>query len=195
MMMHVLNSARPLFFLFALCGGFLSGCGGEKEGEEGPVGEEIAYGVLDYPSVANKLATCNLVTAGKFGDAGPFREEHCERQCLLQLRDCETVTEVYCSKTQATASERQVYEGCVTGCLEDLGSFACNNGSTISGKQQCDGRLDCAGGEDEASCGPMSFGCDGGKVYSVIEICDGARDCVDGTDEPAGCAVSRCAEH
>jgi hypothetical protein len=194
MKMHALNSPRPGLILFSLCMGLLTGCGGKEEASE-PAGEEIAFGVLNYPEVANKLASCNLVVPGKLGDAGPFREEHCERQCLLQLLDCETVTEVYCSKAQATASERQVYEGCVASCLQDLGTFTCNNASTILGQQQCDGRSDCAAGEDELSCGLMTFGCDGNKVYSVIEICDGVRDCADGTDEPAGCAVSRCAEH
>ncbi|HXS17235.1 MAG TPA: LDL receptor domain-containing protein [Polyangiaceae bacterium] len=195
MMIQALTSprcSRFCFALFLLCAGLSSGCGGKEEAPQ-PQGEEIAYGVMNYPEVANKLASCNLVVAGKLGDAGPFGEAHCKLQCLLQLNDCDTVAEVYCSTTRATASERQVYEACVPACLQDLGMFTCNDTTTILGEQECDGHSDCSAGEDEQGCGTTSFLCDGTKVYSVTSICDGKRECADGTDEPAGCVVSQCA--
>lgn len=194
MMIQAFSFPRPsrlCFVVFSLCAGLASGCGGAEETAE-PMGEEIAYGVLNYPEVANKLSSCQVVVAGKLGDAGPYAEDHCRLQCLLQLNDCDTVKEVYCSTTIATANERQVYETCVPACLQDLGMFTCNDTSAIAGEQKCDGRNDCSAGEDEIGCGPRSFNCDGNKVYPVTSICNGTRDCADGTDEPAGCVVSQC---
>ena len=38
------------------------------------------------------------------------------------------------------------------GCDEDLPDFVCDDGIEFPGDYQCDGDLDCAGGEDEAEC-------------------------------------------
>jgi hypothetical protein len=75
--------------------------------------------------------------------------------------------------------------------------FACNDGLCIDAHWQCDGIVDCAGGEDEAGCpggddgGDGADGCDGfqcndGKCISPNWVCDDIVDCAGGEDE-AGC--------
>lgn len=190
----LLPSRFRLVLLFSVAAGIMAGCGGKEETGE-PLAEEIAFGVRNYPEVADKLASCNLVTPGKLGDAGPYQEEHCQLQCLLVLRDCDTMTEVFCSTTKPAASERAAFEGCVSSCLHDLEMFTCSDGTAIAGELHCNGQGDCSGGEDEQGCGTVAFSCDGNKVYPVTSVCNGVRECSDGADEPAGCVASRCAEH
>ncbi|CAH1788845.1 unnamed protein product [Owenia fusiformis] len=83
-----------------------------------------------------------------------------------------------------------------TPCPKDL--FQCGSGDNvtcITARWQCDGDLDCPGGEDEhdcppATCKPHWHQCDDKKLCIPYNWkCDGDKDCSDGSDE-LGCRPS-----
>lgn len=61
----------------------------------------------------------------------------------------------------------------------------CHDGVCLNVAQFCDGRADCAGGEDEASCARLAV-CPGTLLQVHTDwLCDGEPDCDDGWDEAA----------
>lgn len=66
--------------------------------------------------------------------------------------------------------------------------FPCRDGTSVPERSLCDGKADCAGGEDE-SAAASCFQCGSGEVVPSLRRCDHAPDCADGSDEhdAAGC--------
>ena len=57
--------------------------------------------------------------------------------------------------------------------------------------KRCNGRSECAGGEDERDCCRTDqFVCGDGRCLEAVQECDGRKDCRDETDEHSGCGTS-----
>ncbi|GMT31153.1 hypothetical protein PFISCL1PPCAC_22450 [Pristionchus fissidentatus] len=133
---------------------------------------------------------------------GGIDEENCPGTCrALPAGKNASTTITAAVKTVKCADgrfypESEACSGFVLACAHSCPNcdaklaFACTDKSCIPKMQVCDGRADCAGGEDERGCDTMcaasrpNFKCaSGSKCVPVAQRCDGVRDCEDGSDE------------
>lgn len=146
----------------ALLVGVLLGC--TSAGAEGRV------------AVIEQLQHCQLMSDGEAGriPSQLYAPTACYQDCLAGA-SCEALRQELCGESFALGLE------CDERC-----AYRCDDGALLRPDQECDGRMDCAGGEDEGGCDPpMDPGC------RWATACDGRVECLDGRDEE-GCGSFFC---
>jgi hypothetical protein len=109
------------------------------------------------------------------------------------------VASVSCGSEPFSAERARGAAGELPDVSCELGEFQCDDGRCIAPGQVCDGREDCAGGEDDGPPGPGGIGCyhlDGFDCGTQTDrwlppdrVCDCRKDCGNGADE-LGCDVA-----
>jgi len=153
--------------------------------------------------MANFYATLNIMQKGmtvyedlrRDHDCSPSRTKikirKCSHICLLSAeRDVGT-----CACPEGMELDRAGTNCSLTKsyCLKS--QFRCDDQGCIDAERQCDGRVDCEGGEDELNCTPScpvdTFQCKDSACISLASVCDNEKDCVDdgGSDELDCCVT------
>jgi hypothetical protein len=107
-----------------------------------------------------------------------------------------------CSNGPSKCNDASDKAGCptqsggMTACVYN--QFTCGDGTCIPMVFICDGKKDCAGGEDENNCnlrcGPGTFQCTGGRpqCISMADRCTGNVKCADGSDQKCASCLNEC---
>jgi hypothetical protein len=138
-------------------------------------------------ALAQHGRACGVIGEGAWGpefSPGAF----CATLCFVQA-SCADLFRSQCSL------DEEELEGPLLACLLSCNEQAsdavfepvaqCGDGGKVPYDALCDGKPDCASGEDEAHC---VFRCIDGEVTTGLGRCDGFYDCVDESDED-GCAT------
>lgn len=145
-----------------------------------------ADGAAPAGSLLVKLTQCGLVT-----QQGSLPEpeltdpiSRCQYRCLL-AGPCSDIEGYYCYGGDIAYTSETL--ACFNACTPSY--FVCPD--QTQGYFQCNGFLECLGGEDEAACDPPSFQCPSGGRVPGYARCNGVFDCQAGEDEQ-GCPGHVC---
>jgi len=106
-------------------------------------------------------------------------ETGCPNDSFL-CRDGTKIDELLiCNKDTADCPDGSDVEACSAPL------FRCDDWVIITDDRHCDGRKDCAGGEDESRCDDL-FYCKDGRKLAPESVCDGKLDC-GGYDDEVSC--------
>lgn len=129
----------------------------------------VSLGCQPADSV-DRLRSCGLLTDGYVSSQPFYLPNDCYDRCYGRAT-CEELTETLCSE------DIELLLRCDQEC-----AFRCADDTLLPIEAVCDGRMDCAGGADEADCEvARPFGepsCEPGFTR-----CDGNVECTDGSDE------------
>ncbi|KAI8432505.1 hypothetical protein MSG28_013506 [Choristoneura fumiferana] len=114
-------------------------------------------------------------------------EVGCAPACAARARPCRTPPQCVL-RGLLDGSDEESCEASPAAAAACGARLACGGAACAPAAWRCDGRRDCAAGEDEArcdryACPPPMFRCGNNSCVPPSLLCDGFRDCDDGSDE------------